>query len=64
MNSKRFLIKLSYLGFRFHGVQKQSNAPNLLSVQGRLEKSLGQYFSTDSFSTRFSSRTDAMVSAL
>ena len=60
MNSKRFLIKLQFLGFRYHGVQKQTNLP---SVQGRIEKKLGAFFPNQEFSTRFSSRTDAMVSA-
>ncbi len=56
MNSKRFLIKLQYLGIRFHGVQKQLEHS---SIQARVEKALGL-----NVKTRFSSRTDAMVSAL
>lgn len=61
MNSKRFLIKLSYLGFRYHGVQRQEEHQ---SVQGRVEKTLGAHFRDVVFTTRFSSRTDAMVSAV
>lgn len=61
MNSKRFLIKLQYLGFRYHGVQKQDQYQ---SIQGRIEKLLHSSFFETKFSTRFSSRTDALVSAL
>ncbi len=61
MNSKRFLIKLQYLGFRYHGVQKQDEHQ---SIQGRVENSLGLHFREVEFRTRFSSRTDAMVSSL
>ncbi len=56
MNSKRFLIKLQYLGIRFHGVQKQKDHT---SIQERVEKAIGL-----SVKTIFSSRTDAFVSAL
>lgn len=59
MNSKRFLITLQYLGLRFHGVQKQTEH---LSIQERVEKSLGGLLKKE-VKTRFSSRTDAMVSA-
>lgn len=61
MNSKRFLIKLQYLGFRYHGVQKQDQYQ---SIQGRIEKLLRIHFLSVEFTTRFSSRTDALVSAL
>lgn len=55
MNAKRFLIKLQYLGLRFHGVQKLALLP---SIQERVEKALGE-----KVKTKFSSRTDALVSA-
>lgn len=60
MNSKRFLITLQFLGFRYHGVQKQTVHQ---SIQGRVERALNDYFPGVELSTRFSSRTDAMVSA-
>ncbi len=61
MNSKRFLIQLRYLGFRYHGVQKQ---PGLQSVQGRVEETLKKSLKEMPLQTRFSSRTDALVSSL
>ena len=61
MRSKRFLVNIQYLGFRFHGVQKLPGLPN---VQERIESTLSKTFSNSQFKTRFSSRTDAMVSAL
>lgn len=60
MNSKRFLIRLQFLGLRYHGVQKQVNHQ---TIQGRLEQVLRTAFVEEDVKTRFSSRTDAMVSA-
>lgn len=60
MNSKRFLIQLRYLGFRYHGVQKQ---PGFSSIQEKIEKVLAKELE-GKFQTRFSSRTDALVSSL
>jgi len=60
MNSKRFLIRLQFLGLRYHGVQKQVNHQ---TIQGRLEQTLSAAFKEEELKTRFSSRTDAMVSA-
>lgn len=60
MNSKRFLIRLQYLGLRYHGVQKQVHHQ---TIQGRLEQTLKATFKEEELKTRFSSRTDAMVSA-
>ena len=60
MNSKKFLIRLQFLGFRYHGVQKQTAYQ---SIQGRIESILVEHFPERDFLTRFSSRTDAMVSA-
>lgn len=59
MNSKRFLIKFQFLGFRFHGVQKQTSFP---SIQGRVETLLNDQLNV-AVATRFASRTDALVSA-
>ncbi len=61
MKSKRFLIAIEFLGFRFHGVQSQSDYP---SIQGRVNECLKKAFHSQKFNTRFASRTDAMVSAL
>ena len=60
MNSKRFLIRLQFLGLRYHGVQKQANHQ---TIQGRLEQTLRTAFREEELNTHFSSRTDAMVSA-
>lgn len=59
--SKRFLIKFMYLGFRYHGVQKQSN---LISIQSQLEVILDSSLNSSKYKMRFSSRTDAKVSSL
>ena len=55
-----YLIKLQYLGFRFHGWQKQ---PKVKTIQGVFEKTLRFIFNHDSFKTLAQGRTDAMVSA-
>ncbi|NJB81977.1 tRNA pseudouridine(38-40) synthase TruA [Wenyingzhuangia aestuarii] len=59
-NDSYYLLKLQYLGFRFHGWQKQ---PNVKTVQGILEKTFQFIFKHNSFKTLASGRTDAMVSA-
>lgn len=59
-NDSYYLIKLQYLGFRFHGWQKQ---PDVKTIQGILERTLCFIFKHDSFKTLAASRTDAMVSA-
>jgi tRNA pseudouridine38-40 synthase len=61
MNSKRFLIKIRYLGFRYHGIQKQ---PKFLTIQGQIESALIKKFPEESIKIRFASRTDAKVSVL
>jgi tRNA pseudouridine38-40 synthase len=61
MNSKRYLINLAFLGFRFHGVQKQKG---FLSVHEVIEGSLKKASTLPPFKLRFSSRTDTKVSAL
>lgn len=55
-----YLIELQFLGFRYHGWQKQ---PNVKTVQGMVEKTLSFIFEHTNFKTLGSSRTDAMVSA-
>lgn len=62
MTSSRFyyLLELQYLGFRYHGWQKQ---PKLKTVQERLEKTLRFILRDIPFKTLASGRTDAMVSA-
>lgn len=59
-NDSYYLVRLQYLGFRFHGWQKQ---PDVKTVQGTLEKTLKFIFDHDTFKTLASGRTDAMVSA-
>lgn len=62
MFSKRYyyLIKIQYLGYRFHGWQKQPNVKTLhLMVDRTLKFILGE----QSFKTLAAGRTDAMVSA-
>lgn len=59
-NDSYYLIQLQYLGFRFHGWQKQ---PKLKTVQGILEKTLQFIFEHENFKTLAAGRTDAMVSA-
>ena len=55
-----YLIQLQYLGFRFHGWQKQ---PEVKTIQGYIEKTLRFIFNHQNFKTLGASRTDAMVSA-
>lgn len=55
-----YLIQLQYLGFRFHGWQKQ---PDVKTIQEYLEKTLRFIFKHQNFKTLGGSRTDAMVSA-
>ncbi len=58
-----YLIKFQYLGFRFHGWQKQPDSYR--TVQGMLERTLNFIFDKkEDFKTLGASRTDAMVSAL
>ena len=59
--SNFYLIKIQYLGFRYHGWQKQ---PNLKTVHLMIDKTLNFIFNDkQSFKTLVASRTDAMVSA-
>ncbi|MEO5789714.1 MAG: tRNA pseudouridine synthase A [Gelidibacter sp.] len=56
-----YLIKIQYLGFRYHGWQKQ---PNLRTLHLAIDKTLNFVFDkTKKFKTLAVGRTDAMVSA-
>ncbi|TVZ59659.1 tRNA pseudouridine38-40 synthase [Flavobacteriaceae bacterium MAR_2010_105] len=56
-----YLITIQYLGFRYHGWQKQTK---LKTVHLMIDKTLSYIFESDStFKTLGASRTDAMVSA-
>jgi len=59
---KRFyyVIKLQYLGYRFHGWQKQ---PNLKTLHLMVDRTFNFIFEGKTFKTLISGRTDAMVSA-
>jgi len=55
-----YLITLQYLGFRFHGWQKQKNA---MSLHEMVDKTLSFVLENMSFKTLGSGRTDSKVSA-
>jgi len=59
-NDRYYLVELQYLGFRYHGWQKQ---PNVKTVQGMVEKTLNFVLGDKPFKILGLSRTDAMVSA-
>ena len=62
MLKKRFyyLIKIQFLGYRFHGWQKQ---PNQKTIHLMIDKTLNFILENIAFKTLGSGRTDAMVSA-
>ena len=62
MFNKRFyyLIKIQYLGYRFHGWQKQ---PKVKTLQFMVDRTLKFILENQSFKTLAAGRTDAMVSA-
>jgi len=62
MFRKRFyyIIELQYLGFRYHGWQKQ---PDVNTVQRMLERTIAYVLQHKNFKTLSVGRTDAMVSA-
>lgn len=60
MKNYYYLIEFQYLGFRYHGWQKQ---PEVKTVQGMVEKTVNYILGHDTFKTLSASRTDAMVSA-
>lgn len=55
-----YLIRIEFLGFRYHGWQKQ---PKYRSVQGMIDKTFEFIFQHDNFKTHGCGRTDAKVSA-
>lgn len=61
-NNKRYyyLIKIQYLGYRFHGWQKQ---PKLKTIHLMIDRTLNFILDGKQFKTLGSGRTDAMVSA-
>ncbi len=55
-----YLIKVQYLGYRFHGWQKQ---PKLKTIHLMIDRTLNYILQGAAFKTLGSGRTDAMVSA-
>ena len=60
MSRYYYLIKIQYLGYRFHGWQKQ---PNLKTIHLMIDKTLKYILGGITFKTLAAGRTDAMVSA-
>lgn len=54
-----YLIELQYLGFRFHGWQKQ---PDVLTVEKMVERTLSYILERRRFKVIAAGRTDAKVS--
>lgn len=59
MQRKYYIIKIQYLGFRFHGWQKQ---PEVNTVQRMVERTLAYVLGHKKFKTLAAGRTDAKVS--
>ncbi|WP_422104514.1 tRNA pseudouridine(38-40) synthase TruA [Winogradskyella sp.] len=55
-----YLIKIQYLGYRFHGWQKQ---PDVKTIHLMIDRTLKYVLGDTSFKTLGAGRTDAMVSA-
>ncbi len=58
--SKSYIVRIQFLGFRFHGWQKQ---PNYKTVHDIVDKTLSFVFEHFKFKTHGVGRTDAKVSA-
>jgi tRNA pseudouridine38-40 synthase len=58
--TKFYLIRIEFLGFRYHGWQKQ---PKYRSIQGMIDKTLLFILGHEDFKTLGCGRTDAKVSA-
>ena len=59
MQRKYYIIKIQYLGFRFHGWQKQ---PDVNTVQRMVDRTLAYVLGHKKFKTLAAGRTDAKVS--
>lgn len=59
MQRKYYIIKIQYLGFRFHGWQKQ---PEVNTVQRMMDRTLAYVLGHKKFKTLAAGRTDAKVS--
>jgi len=59
--SNHYLVRIQFLGYRYHGWQKQANQK---SVHGMVDKTLTYIFQHDNFKTLGCGRTDSKVSAL
>lgn len=55
-----YIFRIEFLGFRFHGWQKQ---PDQITVQGMIDKTFNFIFQEKEFKTLGAGRTDGMVSA-
>ena len=55
-----YIFRIEFLGFRFHGWQKQ---PDQITVQGMIDKTFKFIFQEKEFKTLAAGRTDGMVSA-
>ncbi|MFY0624985.1 MAG: tRNA pseudouridine(38-40) synthase TruA [Reichenbachiella sp.] len=60
MKESFYLLEIQYLGFRYHGWQKQ---PEVNTVQRMVERTLKFVLKHEHFKTLVTGRTDAMVSA-
>lgn len=60
MKKYYYLIHIQYLGFRYHGWQKQ---PRVKTIESMVEKTVGFILDHDNFKILGSSRTDSKVSA-
>lgn len=56
-----YLIETAFLGYRFHGWQKQTN--DIKTIQQQIDRQLGFLLPDNKFKTLPASRTDKMVSA-
>jgi len=59
MQRRYYIIKIQYLGFRFHGWQKQ---PDVNTVQRMVDRTLAYVLEHKKFKTLAAGRTDAKVS--
>ena len=55
-----YLIEIQFLGYRYHGWQKQ---PNLKTVHLMIDRTINYILENNKFKSLGAGRTDAMVSA-